>query len=144
MRKTSHIARNYILCERLLQYGVLADTTAPTREGSDFNMSYSHAESPEAYATRLGLWLEDFGFDQAYRNRRIFFLHLVHGTHVLHVNAEAIPSGSFVQRCDGLVTRLHASPRWCSPSRPLTVSPSCCLTARRARPAWSTVAGGAS
>lgn len=107
MRKTSYIARNYILCERLLQYGVLAGTTARTREGSDFNMS----ESPEAYATRLGLWFEDFGFDQAYRNRRIFFLHLVHGTHVLHVNAEAIPSGSFVQRCDGLVTGLHASPR---------------------------------
>jgi|SRR5215472_3683720 len=46
--------------------------------GSVFNMSYSHAESPEAYATRLGLWLKDFGFDQTYRNRRIFFLHLVH------------------------------------------------------------------
>lgn len=110
VRKTSHIARNYILCERLLEYGVLAGTTARTREGSDFNMSYSHAEFPEAYATRLGLWLKDFGFDQAYRNGSIFFLHLVHGTRVLHVNAEAIADntpGSFVQRCDGLVTALH-------------------------------------
>lgn len=110
MLEHRHIVRNYILCDRLLEYRVVAGTTARTRDGSSFNMSYSHAESPEDYATRLSLWLKDFGFDEAYRNGRIFFPHLVHGTHVLQVNAKAIADNApdtFIQRCDGLVTDLH-------------------------------------
>ena len=110
MREGSRLARNYILCEPLLAHGVLAGTTARLRDGSDFNLSYSHAESREGYLARLDWWLRDFGFERAFRESRVFFLHLVHGTHVLHVDGEAIAAnapGTFVQECDGLVTGLH-------------------------------------